>query len=220
MKLDVSIEADDEVTPWLARIARDIEAGRDVNGINGFMARRLAAVTRDYLRKEALVRHKTADRLKAKPTGHLEKGAENVTARPEADGIVIELPIPGIERAFKDVTIVPTLSKWLTIAATAEAYGRRARSFSDLRVQFFGKDLMGLVKAEQTELKTRKRRGFSVDQVVGEDGKKRGVVYYWLKKSVFQKQDRTLMPSDEDLLQAAEDGAEAFVQALNEGVIA
>ena len=30
---------------------------------------------------------------------------------------------------------------------------------------------------------------------------------YWLKRSVFQEQDRTLLPSDEALLAAAEEGA-------------
>jgi hypothetical protein len=190
MKLDVTIEADDEVTPWLARVARDIEGGKNVNGVNGFISREMAKGVRDHLVRIAPSRHKTAMRLGAAPTGHLTDGAQAVSARPSDEGVVIDLPIPGIRRAFQDVTIVPVMSKWLTIAATGEAYGRRARSFADLRFIPFRENLAALARK-------------------GPDGEMD--VMFWLKKSVFQRQDRTLLPSDEELLQMAEDGAEAFI---------
>jgi hypothetical protein len=195
MKLDIAIEADDEVTPWLARIARDIEGGRNVNGLNGYMARALGETTREYLRKLAPLRHDTANSLGGKPTGHLERGAEAVSSKPEEDGVVIDIPIPGIARAFGDMRIAAVRSKWLTIPANGEAYGRRARSFSDLIFRLKG----GSPSDAPLAMLLQKQ----------EDGKLR--VMYWLKKSVFQKQDRTLLPSDDELLQSAEDAAEGWL---------
>lgn len=190
MRLSIDIEADDEVTPWLASIARDIQGGKNVNGVNGFIARNVGKSVREYLVREAPKRHKTADRLGGKRTGHLERGAEDVQARPDESGIIVNLPIPGIRRAFEDVTLLPIRSKYLTLPATGEAYGRRARSFSDLRFVPF-------------------KRGAVPALVRKVDGKME--VLFWLKRSVFQRQDRTLLPSDEALLQAAEEGAEEYL---------
>jgi hypothetical protein len=39
-------------------------------------------------------------------------------------------------------------------------------------------------------------------------------VYYWLKKSVTQKQDRTLLPSDAMLQSAAEEGTRDWLKAF------
>ena len=190
MRLDIDIEADDEITPWLARVARGLNEGRNMNGVNGFISQRMAKGVRDHLIREAPQRHKTAQRLGATPTGHLTDGAQAISAQPSGDGIVINLPIPGIRRAFQDMTITPALSKWLTLPAAAESYGRRARSFADLRFIPFKPDLAALARKDA-------------------DGEME--VLYWLKKSVFQRQDRGLLPSDVELLQMAEEGAEDFL---------
>lgn len=191
MKVAFTIIADDEITPFLARVSQVVTDGSG----NLFIARSLAAKVRDHLGKEAARRHKTADRLGATPTGHLTRAAESVDYGATKDAAEVTIASPGISRSFGDVEIVPVNgSKYLTIAARAESYGRRARSFDDLKfIPLKGGALPVLAK------------------VTGEGKEKTMEVFYWLKKSVKIPQDRGLLPSDVELLQAAEDGAEDFL---------
>jgi hypothetical protein len=205
----------DLATPVLTKLVNQLT---DRTGLHKSIATQAANVTRDYLIGIAGKRHKTADRLGANPTGHLERAAQSVSSEANAEEAIIGVTSPGMSRALEDLTIKPKNRKYLTIPATAEAYGRRAGSFNDLRLAVFGKTL-ALVKAEQSSLADRKRSGFSVDKnnlraPMKDAGK--GVVYYWLVKSVFQKQDRTLLPSDDLYKAAAEEGAVSYLEMLIE----
>lgn len=46
----------------------------------------------------------------------------------------IKIDVPGVGRAYHDVTILPRIRKSLTIPMNKEAYGRRATEFNDLFV--------------------------------------------------------------------------------------
>jgi hypothetical protein len=162
------------------------------------IAVRAENTVRDYLIRIAGTRHKTANRLGATPSGHLARAAESVTSESDASGATVSVTSPGITRAFKDITITPGQGKkYLTIPATAEAYNKRARAFNDLRLAFFKNGLLALVKDDPNRAK-------------GE----RPPVYYWLKKSVTQKQDRTLLPSDQLLQSAANAGAQDWLNSF------
>ena len=76
-----------------------------------------------HIRREASGRHRTASRLGARPTGHLEKGAARITSHATADRATVRVPIAGIARAFRDLEIVPVKAKALTIPVSAAAYG-------------------------------------------------------------------------------------------------
>jgi hypothetical protein len=96
----------------------------------------------------------------------------------------------GIRRAAHDVDIAPGAGKqWLTIPIHAAAYNQRAYRMAGLFfVQPKGKDFALLGRREG-------------------EGKGAGVVWmYLLKRSVHQKQDRTLLPSDAEYIAAAETG--------------
>ena len=60
-----------------------------------------------HIRRESSVRHRTASRLDAPPTGHLEKGAARVTSHATSDRATVRVPIAGIARAFRDLEIEP-----------------------------------------------------------------------------------------------------------------
>lgn len=207
MSVPLQIQVGGTAGQMLAKIDAGLIAREE---LHQDIATREESVVREYLQSLAQTRHKTADRLGAMPTGHLERAAESVSSDSDASGATVTVTSPGITRAFRDITITPGAGKkYLTIPATAEAYGKRAGAFSDLRLQFFGKGLMGLVKAEQSAIATRARSGFDTQRnsrraPLLDAG--RGDVYYWLKKSVKQKQDRTLLPSDATLQAAAEEG--------------
>lgn len=82
--------------------------------------------------------------------------------------------IPGAGRAYHDVTIKPIRAKCLTIPIHQSAYGKKAADFNDL---FKVKDKNILARIENGSL----------------------IAMFALAKSAFQKQDKTLMPSDDTL---------------------
>lgn len=202
----------DAATPMLAAVLEGLE---DRTRLHRSIAPYAENTTRDYLIALAPKRHKTADRLGARPTGHLERAAESVTSSSDATQATVSVTSPGISRAFGILKIVPKNgSKYLTIPATAESYGRRARSFNDLRLAVFGGGrYLALVKAEQSNVATRQRSGFDTERA-GSTDKKKGKVYYWLKKSVTLPQDRTLLPSDALLAASAEEGAVSYLEMI------
>ena len=183
------------------------------------IATREENLVRDYLTSLAQTRHATADALGATPTGHLERAAESVTSSSDGDGATVSVSSPGITRAFKEITIVPTNGKkFLTIPAHPDAYGKRAGAFNDLRVAFFKDGVMALVKADQSRLADRKASGYGIESKAAKGVKaplkaaQRPAIYFWLVKSVIQRQDRTLLPSDELLQSAAEEGVRDWLK--------
>lgn len=145
-----------------------------------------------HIRREASVRHGWADRLSARTTGHLEKGAARITSHATADRATVRVPIAGITRAFRDLEIVPVKAKELTIPISAAAYGHRVRELA--------------------------RMGWSIFRPKGHDvlmGRRNGSeaeTLYALKKRVVVRQDRTLLPSDEAISAAINKACAAYVQ--------
>ena len=82
--------------------------------------------------------------------------------------------IPGAGRAYHDVTIKPIRAKALTIPIHSSAYGKKVSDFKDL---FKPKDKNILARMQNGTL----------------------VAMFALAKSAFQKQDSSLMPTDESL---------------------
>ena len=217
MSLGINIVISEKITPILRALDRELT---DRSGLNAYLASTAEAGTRTYIRAAAAQRHTTAQRLGASPTNYLSKNAELTESSHDASSATVTVHGAIFQRVKGDVTVKARNSNWLTIPATAEAYGKSAREFNDLRVQFFGKGLMGLVKAEQSEVGTRARAGFSHDRdVAGRSSTPlksaaRPVVYFWLKKSVLLPQDRGLLPSEEQYTQGAELAARDYLSKL------
>lgn len=197
IRLQIDV-AEDTATPFLARLSSAITGDRTL--LHTYVANRSAETARQHVRTIAPARHWTADRLGARRSGFLERASRSI--EPAADTNAAYLVIPrsfGLQRAFGDVTIKPRRGKkYLTIPATAEAYGRRAGEIEGLKFRWLGK-----TAALGRELQGS---GFKV--------------FYWLVKSVRQPQDRLLMPSEFDFALAAEKGAEDLIRDLGEEVSA
>lgn len=208
---DISIQ--DYATPRLQRL---IDGLRNPRPLYQMAGARVQECVRDYLIVLAGSRHDTAESLGAQPSGHLGKAAEKV-ARPSAlhpipDGISLSLNHPGMSRAFKDVTIRPGPDKkYLTIPAVAEAYNKRAYRFDNLEVLFGKNGPYALAERPQTKVRWRKSKGRTYAAAGEQRG---GRIFYWLVKSAFQEQDRTLLPEGVDLHNAALAGARDFVNLL------
>ncbi len=214
LSAQVDVSGSEQVRVWLARLGGALQEPRRLHEV---IARGAGTLTREHLDHLAQTRHKTANRLGAKPSDHLGKAADSVTSYGTDQAAVVSVVSPGLRRAFGALEIKPRNgAKYLTIPATAEAYNRRAGSFNDLRLAVFGGGrYLALVKAEQSSLADRKRSGFETDQQqAGLGWRRRGTIYYWLKKSVTQPQDRTLLPPDEDYAEEAVEGIKAYLRTL------
>ena len=171
-------------------------AGRQVLHTN--MARDMAILVRQWLKREAGRRHTTANRLGATPTGHLTDAAQSgVTYSATPEEGAVDIASPGIGRALRQIKIVPRLARALTIPLSAEAYGRSAGELErDLGITLFrpkGKRvLMGARPGEKPK------------------------PHFALAAAVTLPQDRSLLPPDEALAQAARN---AFANTLHHRVI-
>ena len=106
---------------------------------------------------------------------------ENVEGTEKYNGTTpygtVRIDVPGITRAYRDLTIKPRFRKALTIPMHRSSYGKRAGEFNDLFL-----------------LKKKNGKAFLAHTVGG-----KLVFMYYLAKSVFQKRDERLMPSDQTL---------------------
>lgn len=192
MKLDLSIAVNDQATPVLKDVKKRLHSRVD---LNQRIAENVEVFTRDYLRILQGLRHRTADALGAQRTGFFERAAESPEGRGTSDAAILTLsPGAAFARAFGEVTIQPGPGReYLTIPVNAASYGRRAGEFEDLQFIMTGKGVPVLAKPQ--------------------DRTRILVVFYLLVKEVTQKQERDLLPSDEDWLAMAEEAARDFVLA-------
>ena len=154
----------------------------DRRPIHAAMATAAAELTRGYLRSDN--RHKSASFLGASPTNFRQKNAQAVQEFSDEESAYVRIPrSTGLGRAFGDVVIRPGSGRtYLTIPAHQETYGKVVRDFPKDSFHF----------AILHSITTAAVLMWSEDG----GGHKKGEVAYWLRRSVTQKQDRSLLPSD------------------------
>jgi len=165
--------------------------------MHAVMAVRAQEDTQEYLRSDD--GHRTAQRLGGKPTGWRAQNAAAVTAQSDPqEGRVIIPRSTGLGRAFHNVVIRPGSGKtYLTLAGHQETYGRSVRDFPEDTFRF------AVIQSWRT---------FVVLVFRETSGRhEKGEVGYWLKREVEQKQDRTLLPSDERYAKVARAGAVEYL---------
>lgn len=161
---------------------------------------------RRHLADEATRRHFTAHRLGAEATGHLAKGARATTFTADADHAEVVIPIAGISRAFHDVDITPQNgSGFLTLPLHAYAYGMRAGRMRQHGWRLFRPAAKGAHRGENGRFDRYQ------NLLLGSRGDDKPVALYYLAKKVHQRQDRTLLPSDEAISSTA---ARAMLAAI------
>ena len=159
----------------------------------------LAETVRDHIRREAAGRHRTASRLGAMPTHHLERGARETVASRDGRQAVVTVPIPGITRAFGDLHIRPQNAKALTIPINSVSYGMRAPELADRGWNLFTQS---------------SRQGPGAGVPFGRKaGMPSAVALYLLRNSADIPQDRSLMPSDEEMGEALAYGVTMAIEA-------
>ena len=116
-------------------------------------------------------------------------------------------------------------AQWLTIPAIAAALGRRASTFTNLRfvlfrghnrVGFAGDgDLAALVSRDPKKARFKASPGAKKERGAKLEPPKKGklAVVYWLKRSVTQKADPTVLPPEDQLNAAANQAAVEYLDA-------
>jgi hypothetical protein len=166
------------------------------------MARAGAGVVRDHLSAKNLLPNKYG----YPKTNFYGQAARSVSSGVEGDDINIDITGPvGFRQRLKGGTIRPKNVKFLTMPAAPEAYGKRAREFSNLKFAIvfdpkIQKSRPALVTTESTQFKLGQRRkdGSRKVTVLGEVG---GGVMYWLLRSATQSPDPTVLPTTQLLVQ-------------------
>lgn len=128
-------------------------------------------------------------------TGFYASAARGTSFEATGDGVTLTVASVGIRQRVLGGTIRPTRAKFLTIPAAPEAHGKRAREFGNLVVVFGpGGRPIALATPETTVPVTRGgRRGGSA---LGTTRQRAGKILFRLVKSVTQRPDPTVIPSE------------------------
>ena len=201
--------------------------GADRTAMNRRIADNVETVTKVYLNAGAGTIHKTATELEAKRTNFYQEQANFIKVDASASGMVMTMPRAGLSRAFVDYHLFPTGGrKLITIPVKAEAYGKMARSFPGLVWRRFNRedvmegrsDTSGLVLGSK-DIATKSSIFKGRKKGLGTHRKKALVegMFVALYRGVRQahiKQDRFILPPDENWLDAAEAGVNTYLAGI------
>ena len=153
-------------------------------------------LVRNHLSRIAPRHHISAHRLGATPTGHIEKGARATHFTVSSDSAEVIIPIAGLSRAFRPLTITPRTANALTRPVSSHSYGKR----------------VGELRANGWNIFRPKGKDTLWGKLQDEDD---AVPLYVLKKRVQLKQDRSLLPSDAELGGTASKAILRYLAAFN-----
>lgn len=128
------------------------------------------------------------------------------------DGVQVGINHVAFSQKYFGGDIKPVSVDWLTIPARTEAYGHRAREFTDLHFVHFGRQLAALVQNESTSLEAPNQNR-KKDRGIGPIARETtgGGVFFWLVKEVHQEPDPEALPPEQELADAALQAGAAFL---------
>ncbi len=146
------------------------------------------------------------------PTRFWEAAAQSVTFAAPTSGGEVLIKAGGNRIGLRQRWKGGTISKpngYLTIPARSEAYGHRAREFNFLKFEIVpGQGPCLVVKADVTKEIGRTRKDGTRKQVIIQ---RTSLVFYWLRKNVTQKPDPSVMPTEDEIGQAAVRGVKVAI---------
>lgn len=202
----VTFQVEYKPTPVLDRLLRSMsEEARAKLAEAG--AAEAAKTTQKYLRTLAGSRHATAGKLGAAPTQVIGRAAAGTTSR----GDCVVVPHPLFRRAFGDVTIAPRTARALAIPMHRDAYGRGPRTMSGLFVWSRKRKTLGPADKGTAFLARARGKGKNAHLEL---------IYLLYRGRILQRQDRTLLPSDEETAAAAMKGISTRLNSIIRAVAA
>ncbi len=191
MALSLNMSIEDGVSEPLVELETNLRPER----LTPVLARECAKRTRQHLFR---LDSERANTMGGARTHFYGQCGRSVGSGMLSDGFYVSINHIGFRQRLFGGTIRPVKAKMLTIPACAEAYGHRAREFSDLRFAIL-KGYPALVQAgpkienvwsSKTKRMTRRKTKVTVDKVM-----------FWLARSVYQGPDPSVLPSWDDYRQ-------------------
>ena len=143
-----------------------------------------------------------SNKLNWPSTGFWKRAAQNTSFEITGQNVAIKVDQEGVGQRRFGGWIQARRSKWLTIPARAEAYGKSARDFGNLRFVPFARPY------EAALVEKTPASGLRISDVV----------VYWLKKAVYQSPDSKVTPSAAEIHTVAMQAVERVVdQAKRRG---
>lgn len=195
-KILVQVEGDPSRAPRAA-----LNALRNKTQQNRAMAEgALPVVQRQLLENSRTNRNKFGAR-----GGFWQRMLAATRAGSDAEAGFISMPREVALRVYGG-TVVPRVSKLLAIPARTEAYGKSPRQFADLHFIPTAKGGL-LVQNDATRIKRKKRKaGVQAGETVG------GGVFYFLVKRATIAPNRSLLPTDKEILTGASRGLKTWLE--------
>lgn len=190
--MNLRIDIKDNLTPRVVMLMRMLSGAKRVEMMRGAGVA-VQELTREHIGNLKRKPGSWASQQKAPTTGFYKEAAQEV-ASPAAvsatsNEAVLTITSRGFSRAFRDVTVEPRTARALTIPIHPEAFGKRASDLWDRLEMFIPKGkrvIYGVVGGVLTPL-------------------------YVLVRRVVQKQDRSLLPSDEEFRREAAKSVRKYV---------
>lgn len=183
MSYAINIKVQDGGTPYLRAVAR----AADPKTLKPIVGRSATNTIREHLFG---MNQSRPNQLGGPRTQFYAQAARSTQFTDVDGGVVISINQVGIAQRYYGGVIRPKNAKYLTIPASPLAHGKRAREFAGLVVLY--------------SIFTKQPYALAIGAVAYQDGKRvknlskrAGEIVFWLKKSVNQEPDPTVLPYDE-----------------------
>jgi hypothetical protein len=208
--MSVGIDINDNATPAMREIALRVSPARLAAEVG---PRSVRLVQRNF--------RSLGTNSRGWPSTHMySQMAQATTWAAEAGAVHVDVNHVATRQRLLGGVITPQEAGTLTLPATPEAYGHRAREFSNLEFGFelnptTGRMMPCLREARATVFKqTRRKDGTIVNKPVkSTTGTK---VWYWLAGRVNQKPDPRVMPADGEWEREFDRSVDALVKTSTE----
>lgn len=187
-------------------LVRRLRAGLRIEGMAMVIGRAERNLFRDHLFKLNTRRHRPGGR------NFYTQAGRSVQAKHLGGAIILSISQAGFRQRLQGGRIAPRAPRrFLTIADPGMAgYGKRAAEFNDLDVgralnPKTGRMQWALIRRASTALRYRKRKtgDGSVSYSIRPGEVRLAEPVFWLVRSVNQKPDRSVLPSDAQILNTA-----------------
>lgn len=196
--MNLTIEKNDQATPFLNRARAVMKNQRPINQA---MASGAIVLVQDKFRGLA----STNRNPYGARGGFWNRMLSGTKAMADAQFAILRMPRE-VALRFHGGTVRPKTTKFLAIPARKEAYGKSPRDFNDLRFAVLPVGGPVLIQAAQTQITFNKARR------VRRGGKEiGGGVFFWLRRSVTVRGDAGVLPTKQELLDAAGQAGERFI---------
>lgn len=200
----LSIALTDNATPFCRRVAVGIHASR----IAPVVGRAGVNALRDFLFD---LDGERANELGGKRQHFYAAAARSTQFQVEDSAAILSINHVGFAQRFFGGRIEPVNTRYLTIPARTEAYGKRAGEFDNLEVLYGRNGPWALAERESIDVSFRKGKKGTKAKAGQERG---GLVLYFLVTSVDQEGDETVLPTSEELLGAVMPHVDSYIDRL------